>query len=297
MPISLTVYKEEIFNFINKDFRIEVLSDDCRFTEGPVWNQNDQYYLFSDITANCIYKISENETKQLYISNSGTNNMMDPDLKSDQSGSNGLAYDNHGNLLICRHGSHDVALYDGDKIISLIDSCRGKPFNSPNDIVIHKDGTIYFSDPPYGLKNGKLFPGKYQGRAGVYAFRHNQLTLISDKYQYPNGVCLSLDQALLYVGSNKPNEKFISIYDTGSFEFKGIFAEENSDGIKMDKHGNLILCSNEGIIFLNKQGERMALIRLAAIPANACWGGKDMNDLIVTARENVYLIKGLSLSS
>ena len=295
MHSSLTIFKDEVFDCIHQDYSIEVLSDDCRFTEGPVWNEDDQSFLFSDITANCIYKISANETKQIYLSNSGTNNMFDPDLKTDQSGSNGLAYDNNKNLLICRHGSHDVALFDGNKVVPLINNFRGKPFNSPNDIVVSKSGTIYFSDPPYGLKSGKLFPSKYQVKSGVYAYRDHELVLVSDKYQYPNGVCLSSDQSVLYVCSNKPFEKFISMYDSVSFEYKGILAEENSDGMKIDAYGNFFLCSSEGIIILNKEGERTALIRLPSTPANACWGGKNGKDLLVTAREHVYLIKQLAV--
>jgi len=117
--------------------------------------------------------------------------------------------------------------------------------------------------------------------------------LICDKYQYPNGVCLSKDQKNLYICSNKPFEKFISVYDTSANQFVKIFAEENSDGIEADRYDNIYLCNKDGIIILDQKGERLAVLQLPTIPANICWGGKNLNDLFITARENVFLVKGL----
>lgn len=292
MPPSIKVYKNSVLNFINADFEISHLADDCLFTEGPVWNKNG-FYLFSDIPANCIYKISEGNKKEVFLSNSGTNHSNDPDLKPDQTGSNALAYDQDENLLICQHGSHAIAKYDGKNLQPFITTYNNKPFNSPNDFILHDDGRLYFSDPPYGLKDGKLNPGKFQPLAGVYCYQNGELQLICDRYQYPNGVCLSNDQKTLYICSNKPFEKFISLYDTSDHHFIKIFSEENSDGIEVDRHDNVYLCNKDGIIILDKKGERLALIQLPTIPANICWGGKDLNDLFITARESVFLIKSL----
>jgi len=292
MHPSIKVYNNSFFDFINKDFEIETLAGDCLFTEGPVWNEQG-FYLFSDIPANCIYKIAEKEKKEIFISNSGTSNPGDPDLKPDQIGSNALAYNAEGNLLICQHGSHAIAKYDGRNLQSFISSYKDKRFNSPNDFILHDDGRMYFSDPPYGLKDGKLNPEKFQPLAGVYCWKEGELQLICDKYRYPNGVCLSNDQNILYVCSNKPFEKFISAYDTSNNQFTKIFAEENSDGIEVDRYDNVYLCNKDGIIVLDKKGERLALIQLPTVPANICWGGKKLNDLFITARENIFLIKDL----
>ena len=291
MHSSLKVYNNLIFDFINEDFEIETLANHFLFTEGPVWNQ-EGFYLFSDIPANCIYKISEGSKKEVYLENSGTNDPSAPEL-SQQPGSNALAYDHQGNLLICQHGDHAIAKYDGKSLQPFISSYQNKPFNSPNDFILHKDGRLYFSDPPYGLKDGKLNPEKFQPLAGVYCYDNNKLQLICDKYQYPNGVCLSNDQKILYICSNKPFEKFISAYDTFDHQFIKILAEENSDGIEVDRHDNIYLCNKDGIIILDQKGERLALIQLPTVPANICWGRKTMNDLFITARENVFLIKNL----
>jgi gluconolactonase len=115
MHPSLTVYNNEVFKFIRKDFEIETLANDCLFTEGPVWNP-EGFYLFSDIPANCIYKIEHGKSKEVYLSNSGTNIPFDPDLKPDQTGSNALAYDHDGMLLICQHGNHALSKYDGKEL-------------------------------------------------------------------------------------------------------------------------------------------------------------------------------------
>lgn len=294
MHPSLKVYNDAVFDFIHKDFEIKTLANECLFTEGPVWN-GEGFYLFSDIPANCIYKIAEQKKKEVYLSNSGTKNPNDPDLDQErkQIGSNALVYDHEGNLLICQHGGHGIAKFDGENLEPFIDNYHGKPFNSPNDLIFHKEGEIYFSDPPYGLKDGKLNPEKFQPLAGVYCRQNDELRLICDTYQYPNGVCLSNDQTVLYICSSKPFEKFISAYNTSNNQFVKIFAEENSDGIEVDRCDNIYLCNKEGIIILNQNGERMALLQLPTVPANICWGGNDLNDLFITARENIFLIKGL----
>ena len=97
----------------------------------------------------------------------------------------------------------------------------------------------------------------------------------------------------MYICSNKPFEKFISVYNTSGNQFIKVFAEENSDGIEVDRYNNVYLCNKDGLIILDKNGNRLALIQLPAIPANICWGGKDLNDLFITARENIFLIKNL----
>lgn len=292
MHPSLKIYNDAILNFIHPDFEIIKLDADCLFTEGPVWNK-EGYYLFSDIPANCIYKIIPGKSKEVFLNNSGTSDPNHPDLNPDQIGSNGLAYDRDGDLLVLQHGSHALAKFDGENLKAIVNSFKKKPLNSPNDLILHKDGRIYFSDPPYGLKDGKLNPEKFQPLAGVYCWKEGSLELICDKYQYPNGVCLSPDETVLYICSNKPFEKFISTYDTSSHQFIKIFAEETSDGIECDDTGNIYLCNKDGIIILDREGKRMALIELETIPANICWGGAGGGDLFVTARQNIFLLRNL----
>jgi gluconolactonase len=292
MHSSLRIFDNSIFEFIRAEFEIEHLVNDCKFTEGPVWH-DEGHYLFSDITANTIYKLVPGRNREILVSFSGTEALLDEDLKPDQIGSNGLAWDNKGSLLVCRHGSHMVAKWNGKSLEPFITSYKGKPFNSPNDIIVDERGRIFFSDPPYGLKDGKLNAGKFQPLGGVYCHDAGETTLVCDKYQYPNGVCLAPDGKSLYICSNKPFEKFISVYDLETLAFQKILAEENSDGIKCDPHGNVYLSNKDGILILNSDGKRLALIKFPTIPANQCFGGAEKKDLFVTARENVFLIRTL----
>lgn len=294
MNPSLKIYDEVVKEFIKVDFEVETLDRKNQFTEGPVWSP-EGFYLYSDIPANVIYKIIPGHEKEIYISNSGTENPGDPELKPDQAGSNALAW-YEDDLLVCQHGGHGIARYDGSSLTPFINNYNGKPFNSPNDFIIHTNGDIYFSDPPYGLKDGQLNPSRFQPLAGVYCWRKEHLDLICTKYQYPNGVCFSPDQRILYICSNKPFEKFISEYNPATNQFIRILAEENSDGIECDRKGNVYLCNKDGLIILDpSNGRRLALIQLPSIPANICWGGHYLNDLFITARENVYLIRDLQI--
>lgn len=292
MHASLTLYDESVRRILRTDFETQILAGDCRFTEGPLWNP-EGFYLFSDITANTVYKLVPGQPKEIFIAESGTSNPADEDLKPDQAGSNALAYDREGRLLVCRHGSHEIATWDGKALQPYVASYNGRPFNSPNDLVVDQKGRVFFSDPPYGLKEGKLNPGKFQPGAGAYCFQDGEVRLFSDRYQYPNGVCLTPDESELYLCSNKPFEGFVSVFDAATLQFKRILAEENSDGIKCDPHGNVYLCNKDGIVVLDRGGKRLALIAFPTVPANCCWGGEGGRDLFVCARENVFLVKNL----
>lgn len=288
---SLTVYDDRIFQFINPDFDIENWADDCHFTEGPVWNKKG-FYLFSDIPQNLVYQLYPGTSKQIFLNDSGCTNNKNINL-SEQIGSNGLAYDDKENLFICQHGNGAIIQYSDGVIKPLITTYDGKRFNSPNDIVVHPNGKIFFSDPPYGLKDQQLQPGKAQPLAGVYCWTDGEVKLICDHYKYPNGVCLSPDNKSLFICSNKPLENFISEYDAETFELKGKILNENSDGIKCDQFYNLWLCTKEGIIIIDKDGIRLGKIYLSAIPANCCWGGATLSDLFLTARQHIFWIKDL----
>lgn len=294
MHSSLQIFDNAIRSFIHTDFEIETLADDCLFTEGPVWNR-EGFYLFSDIPANVVYKLVPGEKKEVFIASSGTENRHDEDLKPDQIGSNALAYDNEGNLLVCRHGSHMVAKWNGDELTPFITTFEGKPFNSPNDIIVDEKDRVFFSDPPYGLKEGKLNPQKFQPIGGAYCHENGETRLLCDKYQYPNGVCITPDRKQLYICSNKPFEKFISVYDLKTLQFVKVLAEEASDGIKCDPDGNVYLGNKDGILILSNEGKRLALISFPTVPANLCFGGEYKKDLFITARQNVYRIKNLLL--
>ena len=286
MHIDITVLDNRLKNFINISSTLEILDSDCAFAEGPVWSK-EGFLLFSDIPSNAIYKIKDGR-KEVYLDKSGCINKH-PFL-SEQIGPNGLTFNKKGELIICQHGEGALVKYGDDGLQQLIATFDGKRFNSPNDVVVQED-SVFFSDPPYGLKDQQLNPEVAQLKSRVYCYRNNEISVVCEHYEYPNGVCISGDGKSLYTCSNKPFERFVLEFDTESLELIGKVAEENGDGIKCDHHGNIYLCAKEGIVIINKEGERLGVLKLPAVPANCCWGGADGNDLFITARENIYLIK------
>jgi gluconolactonase len=291
LSFKLTIFDSAANAILNPGFHMETWADDCLFTEGPVWHPAG-YYLFSDIPANSIYRISTAGEKEIFIEQAGWAG-TDSTALSEQTGSNGLALDVAGRLHICQHGNGAIALYDETTLSTFIDGYAGKPFNSPNDLVVDKKGTLYFSDPPYGLMNQQLRPDLRQELAAFYAWRDGELVRFCTEFKYPNGLCLSPDEQTLYVCSSKAFEKKLLAYDTGTLKLKKVVAEENCDGLKSDARGNLWLCTKEGILLLNSEGVRLALIELDRIPSNCCWGGTDMRDLFVTAREAIYCLRNI----
>jgi gluconolactonase len=288
----LTIYQSRINDVIHTNFELQVLDPNCLFSEGPVWNKKEEFYLFSDITSNVINKINPGKVKEIYLQRSGCTHEAVAELPR-MMGSNGLTYDTEGNLIICQHGNHAVAKYSGSEIEPFITTYNGKQLNSPNDIIASENGAIFFSDPPYGLADQKINAEKYQPVAGFYCWKEGMLKMFWDGYQYPNGLCLSPDQKSLFTCSSKPFEAAILEFDVETLQLKRTIIKETSDGIKCDNRGHLFLCNKDGIIIINAEGEKLGLIRLPTQPANMCWGGKNGRDVVITARENIFYIPEL----
>ncbi len=277
--------------------QIQELASGFQFTEGPVWH-HEQHLLFSDIPANKIWQLSPDNETIVYLDKSGcTHNDLD-DL-DDQIGSNGLAFDAEGCLLICQHGNHSLARLDKKgQVHILANEYKGKPLNSPNDLVVHSNGSIYFTDPPYGLTNQVLYPKKFQSFAGVYRYVDGELLLLRDHLRYPNGVCFSPGEEYLYVSTNHPDERMLCRYRlsaSGEISDESILIEQNADGITTDQHGNLWLCTDDGVMIVASTGKRLGLIPLPHSPANLAWGGMDRKELFVTARSGIFKLSGFEI--
>lgn len=259
-----TIEVYEPASFDADTIEVEQVATGFGFTEGPVWHPKN-YLLFSDIPANCIWQLFPDGKKKIYLDNSGYTGEDNSDL-SDQPGSNGLALDKNQQLIICQHGNHALAMLNKYDVLSVLaDKYEGRPFNSPNDLVIKSDGSIYFSDPPYGLKDQVHHPARYQPGGGVYRYKDGDVKLVSEDFRYPNGVCFSPDEDYLYVGSSHSGESFICRYQVaanGELEHPRLLIANDADGIKIDHHGNLFLATGEGILIVSPQGKRIALIRL-----------------------------------
>jgi gluconolactonase len=274
-------------------WKVELIASGFQFTEGPVWHPGG-YLLFSDIPANKIFRLDPGGSVTIYLEKSGFND-EDASHLSDMIGSNGLAWDKNNNLIICQHGNHAIACLDASKNLgALTDTYEGRPFNSPNDLAVSADGSIYFTDPPYGLKDQVVHPSLFQTDAGLYRYNNGNVTQLTNDLRYPNGVCFSPGEEFLYLGSNHPDEPYLWEYTLsaeGAIKERSVLIVQNADGIKTDDEGRLFLATDKGVLILSPRGKRLALIPLPESPSNLAWGGTDSSELYITARSGIYRIK------
>ncbi len=293
MKKNIKIYHPDGINFFGEKSLLTELAAGFSFAEGSLWHP-DGYLLLSDIPANCMYEVYPDGTTQVRLQQSGGKDLQYAQL-SDMTGSNGLAMDKNRNIIFCQQGNHSIAKMDAAKnITQLCSSYNGRPFNSPNDVVVKSDGAVFFTDPPYGLKDQVLIPSLFQPHAGLYRFYNNQVTLLSKDLNFVNGLCFSKDEKYLFAGSNHPDEKILYRYTLSSFGeiiHKDIFAFINADGIKMDVHNNLYAATGEGVLILSPNGEKLALIQTPAMATNIALGGCNNSVLFITTPNKVYYVE------
>lgn len=269
------------WKLIDKDARLEKVADGFQFTEGPVWNSAG-FLLFSDIPANQIVKFVPGAAPTAFRTPSGN--------------SNGLTYDRAGRLLACEHSNRRVTRQEADGSLTVLaSSYDGKKLNSPNDIVVRSDGTIYFTDPPYGIREEQ----KELPFQGVYKISpEGKLTLLAQDFDRPNGIALSPDEKTLYVDdSARLHVRAFAVAPDGSISHGRILAELKSarqgvpDGMKVDRKGNLYVTGPGGVWVFDKRGKHLGTILMAELPANCGWGDADYRTLYLTARTGLYRIR------
>ena len=275
-----------------EDARLERIAGGFEFTEGPVWTSDDAL-LFSSPNTNAIYRWQEPGAVTVYRTKSGYTGL---DVgRYHQPGSNGLTFDPDGLLTICQHGNRRVIRVNphGDTTV-LADTYEGKQLNSPNDLVYRSDGTLFFTDPPFGLAD----PDDAElGFSGVFRVRDGVVELVTDELAGPNGLAFSPDERWLYVGNWDPESKIVLRIDADTGEHSVFFdmtdapGEDAIDGIKVDADGNLYVCGPGGIWVISPAGERLDLIELPEAPHNLAFGGDDARDLYVTAMTSVYRLR------
>ncbi len=248
-----------------------------KFTEGPLWVK-EIGWIFSDIPANRVYKL---ENKEIYLEPSGN--------------SNGLALDKQGDLLLAEHGNRRISKMNKNGVVeTVVDRYQGKKLNSPNDLVVRSDGTIFFTDPPYGLPGGLQGPHAELNFCGIYEITYKgELFLINKNLKKPNGIALSKDERILFVADTEQNAVFKFEYNGKQYPIKETkFCDVFSpDGIKIDKEDNLWVTSSEGVVVFDKMGEKIEVIQVPKHPANCAFGGKNDDEFLVTARDCVYVYR------
>jgi len=280
--------------------RMERVAGGFEFTEGPVWTQEGSL-LFSSPNTNVIYRWSPLGTVEVFRSKSGYSGV---DVgRYHQPGSNGLTFDPDGRLAICQHGNRRVIRVEPHgNVTVLADRYDGKRLNSPNDLVYRSDGTLFFTDPPFGLPQQFEDPKKELSISGVYAVRQpGEVVLVTDELLGPNGLAFSPDEAFLYVGNWDPERKVVMRYEvepsgtaragTVFFDMTAAEGEDAIDGIKVDRKGNLFVCGPAGIWVLSPQGHHLGTIRPPEAPHNLAWGDADGLTLYVTALTSIYRIR------
>ncbi len=303
---AITVFDERLKQVIDIEANVEKLADGFQFTEGPVWHP-DGYLLFSDPNANVIYRYDPlSRNVSIYMTKSGYSGT---DIgERHQPGSNGLAIDAEGRLIACQHGNRRVVRHEKKGPVTVLsDGYEGQKLNSPNDLVLKSDGTLYFTDPPYGLPKNYGDPAKETPFQGIYRVKNGQTELLSDKLGGPNGIAFSPDEKWLYVGNwdirdiwNTKTVWRFPVKPDGSlgegmvfFNFSQTPEDEAIDGIKVDKLGNLFVSAPGGLWILSPDGKLLGKVSGAERPANMAWGGADGKTLYLTAHTGLYRLKSL----
>ena len=251
---------------------VETVGTGFAFTEGPVWIPG-KGLIFSDIPADTIYGAD----KSVFRTPSGK--------------SNGLTLDKQGRLIACEQTNRRVTRTEADGTITVLaDKYLDRKLNSPNDVVMRSDGTIFFTDPPYGLE-GREAELPF---SGVYAIAPDgKLTLLSVYFNHPNGLAFSPDEKTLYVSDSGGG--FIEAFDVqkdGALKNARTFATNvGPDGMKMDEEGRLWTSARDGIRVYAPSGELVQTIHFPEQPANCAFGDEDGKTLYVTARHGLYKVR------
>ena len=279
---------------------VEKVAGGFEFIEGPVWMPGEPgRLLFSDIPANTVYSWSEDEGSEVYLQ---------PVLSDDSDtggtgGSNGLALDAQGRLVLCEHGNRRVALMEEDgSRTTLADRYNDKRLNSPNDIVFHSTGAGFFTDPPYGLEGQDESAVKEQPQNGIYRLdTDGTVTLLNTGLTRPNGIGLSPNERILYVAnSDRPRNSLWMSYPvlddltlgegTVFFDAKAMKQPGIPDGMALDRAGNLYATGPGGVLVFDARGKHLGTITPNEVPSNVGWGD-DGKTLYITAGTSLYRIK------
>ena len=283
---------------VPRDARIEKLAGGFQFTEGPVWRPQEQHLWFSDVMGNAVRQWSPDGKATVALQHAG----------SDQDGAagtlvgpNGEIADKDGAVLICQHGNRRIVRVSKDlQITPVVERFEGKRFNSPNDLVYKYDGSLYFTDPPYGLTKLDEDPAKELAFNGVFRLANGKLQLLIRDLTRPNGIAFSPDQKILYIANSDDKRKVWMRYDVaddGTLKngrvFYDVTAEKEDglpDGMKLDSNGNLYCTGPGGIWVFSSDGKHLGTIKPPETPANCNWGD-DGKSLYITARTGLYRIK------
>jgi len=286
-------------SLIESDQPAELLATGYRWAEGPAWDRMRQVLYFTDVPANRAYIWGRQSGVRVFLDPSGiaeAEGFREP-------GANGLLVSRKGQLLLCNHGRRTVESMDivSGKRTALVNSYQGKRFNSPNDVVEASDGSLYFTDPPYGLKDLNDSPLKEMSVNGVYwRSTDGSVARIVDDMTFPNGIALSPDERFLYIAQSDPNAPLVRRYhlsdmrqdDSPWFDAR-LFSVGHAglpDGMAIATTGHVFLAGPGGVLILDPEGQCLGRISTGRATAN-CTFGEDGYTLFITAQDRLLRLR------
>jgi gluconolactonase len=310
--LAVERFDAAIDRVVPKGAELERLATGFTWTEGPVWI--DGYLLFADIPANSIHKWTSEGGVTTFMQPSGYQGSSD--FGGPEPGSNGMTLDPLGRLTVAGHAKRDVwrleSLDPRGQITVLADSYDGKRLNSPNDLVYKSDGSLYFTDPPYGLRTQKDDDlDKQLGVNGVYRLANaldqkpgeapdrGQLQVVVKDLPRPNGLAFSPDEKYLYVDNTEPKKLWMRyrVKADGTLADGEVFFDATADsrpgfpdGMKVDEEGNVYGTGPGGIWIFSSEGRHLGTILTPEKASNLAWGGADRTTLYITASTSLYRV-------
>ena len=289
---------------IASDAKVEILAEGFDWSEGPVWVKSGGFLLFSDVPRNVVLRWKDGDGVREWLKPSGHTG---DGPRTGEPGSNGLAIDSEGRLILAQHGDRRIARMEASmanpmpKFTTIADRFQGARFNSPNDLVFHSNGDVYFTDPPYGLAKQADDPARELPYQGVFRRAKNgSVTLVARDMTRPNGIAFSPDERRLYVSQSDPAASLWKVFDVspdGTVVASRVFFDALAlsksrkglpDGLKVDVEGNLFAAGPGGVLVLAPDGRHLGTILTGQATGN-CAFGDDGRTLYITA--DMYLMR------
>jgi gluconolactonase len=294
----IEVLDEELKQLIDPTSKLEILSEGHSWTEGPLWLEDQEMLLFSDIPRNTVYSWTKIEGVKEYLNPSG---FTGEHFEGSEPGANGLLLDPEGSLVLCQHGNRQVArMISGvddpkPEFITLVNNFDGKKLNSPNDAVFDSDGNLYFTDPPYGLPKQMEDPEKELAFQGVYRYDpSSDIHIMDAALSRPNGIAFSPDEKILYVANSDPERAIWMAYEMDKesgilskkifYDVTDLTASEKGlpDGLKVNDAGYLFATGPGGVFIFSPSGKHLGTIKTGQATANVAFNA-DQTVLFITA--------------
>ena len=270
---------------------LQKLADGFRWVEGPVWFGDMSMLIFSDLPNDRVMRWSEADGVQVF--------------REPSHFANGHARDREGRLVTCSHRHRNISRLEHDGTVTVLcDRFQGKRLNAPNDIVVKSDGTVWFTDPHYGLQTD-YEGGRQEPEIPPTVFRYDpradRLTIVADDFDEPNGLCFSPDESKIYIAETgklfaDPPKQFIRVFDVrddGTLSGGGIFHKVSpgyADGFRADEYGNIWSSAADGVHCINSHGDLVGKVLVPSLTSNLAFGDRFRSRLFICASHSLYSI-------